>query len=48
MIEPGTLPQIPGIVVIAPSPSGATAQSQVDVPMIFTNVPGLMPDPTAP
>jgi len=30
------------------SPSGTTIMSQVLVPMIFTSVPGAMPDPTPP
>ncbi len=30
------------------SPSGTTIMSHVLVPMIFTSVPGAMPDPTPP
>ena len=47
MIEPFTIPQMPGTsatFVLAE----AIAQSQVDVPMIFTSVPVLTPAPTAP
>ncbi len=41
------MPQIPGTSAIF-SLSGAIAKSQVEVPMIFTSVPGVMPEPTAP
>ena len=47
MTEPSTIPQMPGT---SPSGSvvGATVMSHVDVPMIFTRVPGATPAPTAP
>ena len=41
------MPQMPGTSAIL-SATGAIAQSQVDVPMIFTSVPVAMPEPTAP
>jgi hypothetical protein len=47
MIDPSTMPQIPGTFATSP-PVGATAQSQVDVPMILTRVPRRTPAPTAP
>ena len=40
------MPQMPG--TVRASPMGAMAQSQVDVPMIFTSVPVRTPAPTAP
>jgi hypothetical protein len=47
MIDPGTIPQMPGTSA-APPPAGATAQSHVEVPMILTSVPGRTPAPMAP
>ena len=41
------MPQMPGMSGDAFG-RGAIAQSQVDVPMIFTSVPVSMPEPTAP
>ena len=41
------MPQIPGMSGIRWRAS-AMAMSQVDVPMILTNVPTLIPAPTAP
>ncbi len=41
------MPQMPGTSARG-SPDGAIAMSQVDVPMIFTRVPGLTCEPTAP
>ena len=47
MIDPLTMPQMPGTLAIGVD-AGAMAQSQVEVPMIFTSVPVRTPDPTAP
>src|ERR1035437_238720 len=44
---PGTMPHRPGMSASL-SPSGTTIMSHVLVPMIFTSVPGAMPDPTPP
>ena len=41
------MPQMPGTSASG-SATGAIAQSHVDVPMILTSVPGVMPAPTAP
>ena len=41
------MPQMPGMSAML-SAAGAIAQSQVDVPMIFTSVPVVTPEPTAP
>ena len=52
MIEPLTMPQMPGMVAAGGDRQvrlpAAIAQSHVDVPMIFTSVPTSIPDPTAP
>jgi len=47
MIEPFTIPQMPGTSWTF-SFAEATAQSQVEVPMILTRVPERTPEPTAP
>ena len=47
MIDPWTMPQMPGTFWMPPD-AGATAQSHVEVPMIFSSVPVRTPAPTAP
>ena len=46
-IEPGTMPQMPGMSGTLPR-DGTRAQSQVEVPMTLTRVPTRMPQPIEP